>query len=132
MQNNLCQRNIPYGALNLRKFNKKEKGPGGSPDKEKKHLEAIDTLKFLVLKLREERASTSSECQTFFEDIRIPCNYCIYNATCEEDLNWHMRDEHEVSSDLYLDTDFYMWKMVHIKTGSGLPPKETLGKLEVS
>ena len=101
-------------------------------EKEKKHLEAIDTLKFLVLKLREERASTSSECQTFFEDIRIPCNYCIYNATCEEDLNWHMRDEHEVSSDLYLDTDFYMWKMVHIKTGSGLPPKETLGKLEVS
>ena len=38
-------------------------------DKEKKHLEAIDTLKLEVAKLREERAITSSECQTFFEDL---------------------------------------------------------------
>ena len=74
--------------------------------KEKKHLEAIHTLKLEVAKLREEKTSTAFECQTFFEDIRIPCNSCIYNATCEEELNWHMSEEHEVSSDPYFDTDF--------------------------
>ena len=74
--------------------------------KEKKHLEAIHTLKLEVANLREGKTSSSSECQTFSEDIRIPCNSCMYNATCEEELNWHMSEEHEVPSDLYFDTDF--------------------------
>ena len=66
-------------------------------EKEKKHLEAIDTLKLEIATFKEERGSASSECQTFLEDIRIPCQYCIYNATCEEELNWHMSEEHGVS-----------------------------------
>ena len=61
-------------------------------EKEKKHLDAIDTLKLEIATYKEERESASSECQTFLEDIRIPCQYCIYNATCEEELNWHMSE----------------------------------------
>ena len=75
-------------------------------EKEKKHLETIHTLKLEVAKLREGKAGTSSECQTFSEDISIPCSHCIYIATCEEELNWHLSDEHDITSDLFFDTDF--------------------------
>jgi hypothetical protein len=40
------------------------------------------------------------------EDINIPCNKCIYIATCEEELNWHMGEEHNLPSDSYFNTDF--------------------------
>jgi hypothetical protein len=90
----------------LEEVNNNEKAIEILKEKKKKHLEALHTLELKVAKLREEKPSTPSACQTFFEEIRIPCNSCIYNATCEEELNWHMSEEHEVSTDLYLDQDF--------------------------
>ena len=45
--------------------------------------------------------------QTFSSDIQICCNKCIFVATCEEELNWHMFDVHELPDDLNFDTDFY-------------------------
>ena len=43
--------------------------------------------------------------QTFLdEDVIIPCKYCIYKATCEEELHWHLSEEHGVSSDIYFET----------------------------
>ena len=34
------------------------------------------------------------------------CKYCIYIATCEEELNWHIDDEHNIQTDPYFETDF--------------------------
>ena len=76
-------------------------------EKEKKHLEVIHSLKLEVGILRGGKSCSSSECQIFFEDIRIPCNSCIYHATCEEELNWHMEEAHDLSSYSYFDKDFY-------------------------
>ena len=56
----------------LEEVNNNEKAIEILKEKEKKHLEAIHTLELEVEKLREEKTSTSSECQTFFEEIRIP------------------------------------------------------------
>ena len=50
--------------------------------------------------------SKCSESQTLAEDIQIPCNVCIYIATCEEDLNWHKDYDHDIQTDLYFETDF--------------------------
>ena len=48
----------------------------------------------------------TAECQTFTEKIQIPCNLCTHVATCEEELNWHMGEEHDRSSESYFDTDY--------------------------
>ena len=45
--------------------------------------------------------------QTFSTEIRICCNICIYVATCEEELNWHMGESHDQPDDSYFDKDFY-------------------------
>ena len=45
--------------------------------------------------------------QTFTHEIQICCNVCIYVATCEEELNWHMGDAHDLSCDSFFDKDFY-------------------------
>ena len=63
-------------------------------------------MKLENAKLKADKLSTSSECQTFLKEIQISCNSCIYNATCEEELSWHMSEEHAVSTDPYFDTDF--------------------------
>ena len=34
----------------------------------------------------------------------IPCRICIYVASCEEELNWHIEDEHDIKTDF--ETDF--------------------------
>ena len=33
--------------------------------------------------------------------------FLLQYATCEEELNWHMCDVHELPDDLNFDTDFY-------------------------
>ena len=50
--------------------------------------------------------SKSSDCQTISDETQIPCNICLYVATCEEELNWHMDYEHEITTDLYFETEF--------------------------
>ena len=40
------------------------------------------------------------------DSVLIACNVCIYVATCEDELKWHMCDEHEVTSDLNFESDF--------------------------
>ena len=36
----------------------------------------------------------------------IACNLCIYVATCEEQLNWHLCEEHVKDDKLFLDSDY--------------------------
>jgi hypothetical protein len=43
----------------------------------------------------------------FTLDIQICCNICIYVATCKKELNWHVGEDHDLSSDSYFDKDFY-------------------------
>ena len=37
----------------------------------------------------------SKEAQTYCDDILICCNECLFTATCEEELNYHMWTEHD-------------------------------------
>ena len=74
--------------------------------KEKKYLETIKTLEDRVQNLKSPKLSKSSDCQTFTNDIQIPCNICIYIATCEEELNWHKDYEQDIQTDLFFETDF--------------------------
>ena len=56
--------------------------------------------------LKSPSPSKSTDCQTFSDDLQIPCNVCIYVATCEEELNWHKDYDHDITSELYFETDF--------------------------
>ena len=42
----------------------------------------------------------TKETQTVYEegDFEIPCKECIYEASCEEELIYHIQKEHEVSN----------------------------------
>ena len=56
-----------------------------------KNLCTIRNLEEEVSQLKNPLAGKSSKgSQTFSEEIQICCNICIYVATCEEELNWHM------------------------------------------
>ena len=75
-------------------------------------LQTIKTLqeKVSVLQKRKQESpiiGKSQESQTFSNDIQISCNQCIYLATCEEELNWHMGYEHDLSDELFFDKDFF-------------------------
>ena len=50
---------------------------------------------------KETQTSTDKE-----ESVSICCNLCIYIATCEEELNWHLCEEHERDAQLYFGQDF--------------------------
>ena len=75
----------------------------------KSNLETIAALKKRNTELEKEaskkqekisKPSKSKECQTMSEKIVFPCKNCIYQATCEDELKWHLEEEHEFS-DLY-------------------------------
>ena len=81
--------------------------------KEKKYEEAIKSLEERVKNLKSETSLKSQvdlETQTSSNpgdtEPQIPCRLCIYVATCEEQLNWHMDDEHDLNTDMYYETDF--------------------------
>ena len=56
------------------------------------------------------KAESEFETQTSLDPrdpaLQIPCRICIYVATCEEEINWHLDDEHDVKTDMYFETDF--------------------------
>ena len=81
--------------------------------KEKKHIAAIKSLEERIEKLKTEiipKSNSDSGTQTSLDpgnsELQIPCNICIYVATCEEELNWHIEDEHDIKTDLHFETDF--------------------------
>ena len=72
------------------------------------NLLVILNLKEKVSKLLKLSVDTRSVgTQTFATEIKICCNICIYVATCEEELNWHMGESHDQPDDSYFDKDFY-------------------------
>ena len=73
-----------------------------------KNLGTIKNLEEKVsLLMKPSTCIRSKGSQTFSKEIQICCNVCIYVATCEEELNWHMGYEHDLSEDSYFDKDFY-------------------------
>ena len=79
-------------------------------DKEKKYLETIKSLEDSVENLRREtspKAKSDFQTQTSLDPaLQIPYRICLHVATCEEELNWHMDDEHDMQTDMYFETDF--------------------------
>ena len=49
--------------------------------------------------------TATTESQTLSKDINIHCNKCVFIATCEEELNWHMYDVHDLQFDSYFETE---------------------------
>ena len=81
--------------------------------KEKKHIATIKSLEEGMEKLKRELSPKSNSdlgTQTSIDygnsELHIPCKICIYVATCEEELNWHIEDEHDIKTDIFLETDF--------------------------
>jgi hypothetical protein len=76
--------------------------------KEKKHLETIKRLEENMAKIKKENVIKSSECQTFSEQVQIPCNECIHVSSCEEEFSWHMEQEHDdQSGESHFNKEFY-------------------------
>ena len=76
----------------------------------KKNVSIIETLQEEVTLLRNQKLTKEKShkgSQTFTQEIQICCNVCIYVATCEEELNWHMGDAHDLPCDSFFDKDFY-------------------------
>ena len=76
-------------------------------EKDKTNLEVIKNLE-RRLGEQEKTSFTFTETQTEVEDedsVFICCILCIYVATCEEQLTWHMGKDHDKETN-YFDTDF--------------------------
>ena len=73
-----------------------------------KNLSVIKNLEEKVFVLQKASLDVSYKgVQTFSSEIQICCNICIYVATCEEQLNWHMGHDHDQSDESYFDKEFY-------------------------
>ena len=53
-----------------------------------------------------ERMQEDQDTQTKAEFTEIACIECIFLASCEEELNWHMGEEHDQDYVDYFDTEF--------------------------
>ena len=74
----------------------------------KKNISIIKRLQEEVTLLRNQKSTSNKSpkgSQTFTHKIHICCNVCIYVATCEEQVNRHMGDAHDLSSDSFFDKD---------------------------
>jgi hypothetical protein len=67
-------------------------------EKEKKHVQIIKDLKqkIGILEAYNQEGKTSNivETQTETEFQEIPCHFCIYSASCYEELDWHLDNNH--------------------------------------
>ena len=82
---------------------------------EKKHEEVIienDNLKKKIAALEnvttKRNATNEQECQTKPDSkyVEISCTDCIFIASCEDELNYHMGEEHNKDFISYFETDF--------------------------
>ena len=63
----------------------------------------------IIEMLQQQLAPTVSrdqECQTKAEYVEIPCTECIFLASSEDELNYHMGEDHNKDFISYFDTDF--------------------------
>ena len=81
--------------------------------KENEYIEAIKILAEKVENLRRDTSSKANgdlETQTSLDtgetELQLPFRICIYVAKCEDELSWHMDDEHALNTDMHFQTDF--------------------------
>ena len=67
-----------------------------------KNLQIIDMLQMQLA----PTISKDQECQTKAEYVEIPCTECIFLASSEDELNYHMGEDHNKDFISYFDTDF--------------------------
>jgi hypothetical protein len=78
-------------ALNIPTFDK-------LLDENKKNLKTIDELKATVARLEMEgvdKIKVVAETHTEHEFIEIPCNECVCMASCQEELDFHLENDHD-------------------------------------
>ena len=99
----------PTKADILKEFKIIQKLNEALEEENKKNLDTIVILErkiqFLQTK-KSESSLKSSDSQTSTDVVQIPCNICIFVATCEEQLNWHMGEDHDLPTDSYFETDY--------------------------
>ena len=75
----------------------------------KKNIEVIDQLEEKVARLDNERSNTkvieSKECQTEPDYDELACGVCIFGASCEDELRYHMISDHNIGEPDY-ETNF--------------------------
>ena len=83
--------------------------------KEITYLATIKKLEETVKNLQSASMSKSSKHSTLaqteasagpYDPLLILCNLCVHVATCEEELNWHLCEEHDKDDKLCFDSDF--------------------------
>jgi hypothetical protein len=100
----------PLKAEILEKFKALQKAYDALECENQKNVSIIKSLQEEVTMLHGQTSTLNKipkGAQTYTYEIQICCNVCIYVATCEEELNWHMGYEHDLPSDSYFDKDFY-------------------------
>ena len=100
----------PLKAEIMEKFTALQKACGVLDCENKNNISIIQSLQDEVTLLQNQKTTSNKGykgSQTFTHEIQICCNVCIYVATCEEELNWHMGDAHDLSCDSFFDKDFY-------------------------
>ena len=65
----------------------------------------IQIIEMLQMQLA-STVSKDQECQTKADYVEIPCTECIFLASSEDELNYHMGDYHDKDFISYFDTDF--------------------------
>ena len=67
----------------------------------------MQRIKVLEMQLT-PTVSKSQECQTKNETeyVEIACTECIFLASCEDELNYHMGEEHDKDFISYFESDF--------------------------
>ena len=65
----------------------------------------IQMIEMLQMQLA-PTVSKDQECQTKADYVEIPCTECIFLASSEDELNYHMGDYHDKDFISYFDTDF--------------------------
>ena len=106
---NNIPKKLPTKADVLKEFKVLQKLNDALEEENKKNQDTIAALEEKIAYLQDHKPdvpSKSSDSQTLTDDVQIPCNICIYVATCEEQLNWHMGEDHNLSTDSYFDTDY--------------------------
>ena len=82
---------------------------------EKKYDELLTEKDNLLKKIaalekvgKEKVTSAEQECQTKPDSkyVEISCTECIFLASCEDELNYHMGEEHDKDFISYFESDF--------------------------
>ena len=62
----------------------------------KENTELKEKVKSMEVIKQQKKLTTCVESQTEWEFQEFPCQYCVYLASCVEELNWHLENDHDM------------------------------------